>query len=220
MLPLLLSIALFASSPSPPEPAAFDEASARAHYESFFYELFMRDWPDDKERSSNLAVTARRQRPSVKLDPWPVDPTRGLYCNSSERLGRFAWVAIGRTEPPTQQPVQEPQICALSDMSHHFYYGFKDHVAPDLCVERKGTTGPWQGAAACYFSVRAEYYNPGFWVALRDVDGKVIIAGVLEHKEYMDEPEKDRRLKPFLDAIEKRFGPAPGPRKGGPGKRP
>jgi hypothetical protein len=55
--------------------------------------------------------------------------------------------------------------------------------------------------------------------ALREVDGKVVIAGVLEHKEFMDEPEKDRRLKPLLDAIEKRVGSAPAPTTK-PGKRP
>lgn len=220
MLTLMLSTALYVLSTPPTEPVAFDETRAKAHYESFFYEHFMRDWPDDEERAKNLKGSANRQRPAVKVEPWPVDPSRGLYCNSADRLGRFGWVAIGRTEPPTQQPVQEPTICALSDMSYHFYYGFKGHVAPDLCVERPGTTAAWQGAAACYFSARAEYQNPGFWVALREVDGKVVVAGVLEHKEFMDEPEKDRRLKPFLDAIEKRFGPAPDPKAPKPGKRP
>ncbi|HRE88047.1 MAG TPA: hypothetical protein PK095_02815, partial [Myxococcota bacterium] len=81
----------------------------------------MRDWPDDKEREKNLEGSAKKQRPAVKLAPWPVDPSRGLYCNDSERLTRFGWVAIGRTEAPTQQPVQEPAICALSDMSYHLY---------------------------------------------------------------------------------------------------
>jgi hypothetical protein len=149
-----------------------------------------------------------------------VDPVRGLYCNRASQLARFEWVAIDRTQAPLLQPFKEPSICALSDMSYHFFYGFKGHVAPDLCVERPATTAAWQGAAACYFSARAEYYNPGFWVALREVDGKVVIAGVLEHKEYMDEPEKDRRLQPFLDAIEKRFGTPPDPKAPRPKKQP
>lgn len=219
MLTLLFVLVGFALS-TPESPAespaesspAFDEARAKAYYESFFYELFMRDWPDDDYRTNELRGSAARQRPVVTVAPWPTVPAHGIYCNDTARLRTFKWVAVGRTEPPTQQPDQKPYICALTDMSYTFYYGYRGHVAPDLCVARPGVTGAWQGAAACYFAAIAEYDNPGFWVALREVDGQVVIAGVLEHKEALEEPESDRRLKPFLAAIEKRFGPQPPPK--------
>ncbi len=220
MLTLLVSIALYAvSTPAPSAPTTFDEARAKAHFESFFYDYFKRDWPTDDSSVNTMAKSASRQRPPVQTEPWPIDPTRGIYCNSQARLARFTWAAVGQTTRPDAQPVQVPEVCALSEMSYHFMYGFKDHVAPDICVERPGVTGAYQGAAACYFSVMAEYFNPGFWVALREVDGKVVIAGVLEHKEALEEPEKDKRLKAFLDAIEKRFGPPPEPKPAGPGNK-
>ncbi len=222
MITLTLSIALFATStPTPPPPTAFDETRAKAHYESFFYDFLKRDWPADDSSYNTMEHSAKRPRPPVEVAPWPIDSTRGLYCNSTARLKQLKWVAVGLTQKPKERPFSDLDLCALSSMSSSYMYDFRADIAPDLCLERPGTTGAFQGAAACYFSVRAaEYSHAGFWVALREVDGKVVVAGVLEHKEFMDEPETDRRLAPFLDAIEKRFGPAPTPKTPGPSKRP
>lgn len=221
MLTLLISIALYALSTPPTGPAAFDQARARAHYESFFYDFLKSDWPADDSGINSMEKSAKRQRPPVKVSPWPIDSTRGLYCNSTARLTQFKWVAVGLDKKPRPSPFSDLDLCALSSMSNAFMWDFTDDIAPELCVERPGTHSAYQGAAACYFAVRsAEYSQAGFWVALREVDGKVVIAGILEHKEFMDEPEKDRRLKPFLDAIEKRFGPAPAPKTTKPGKQP
>jgi hypothetical protein len=217
MFALLISVVLYAVSTPAPADLAFDEERAKRHYESFFYEFFKRDW-GQQDSEQQLRKTTSRERPAMKLEAWPIDPARGAYCNASDKLGRFAWVGLGQSTWPTTRPATDLPCEALSDMSHSFMYGFKDHVAPDVCVERPGVTGGYQGAAACYFSVMAEYYNPSYWVALREVDGKVVIAGVLEHKEALEEPEKDKRLKPFLDAIEKRFGPPPEPKPAKPGK--
>lgn len=207
MLTLLISIALYAFSTPASQPAAvFDDARAKAHYESFLYDFLKRDWPADDTTINQMKVSAGRQRPPVKVSPWPIDSTRGVYCNSQARAN-LKWAAVGETERPKGRPYHELELCALSSLSRSYMYDFMDDVAPQLCVERSGTTAAFQGAAACYFWVQAEYRTPGFWVALREVDGEVVIAGVLEHKEFLDEPEKDRRLKPFLDAIEKRFGP-------------
>lgn len=220
MLTLLFSIALFAiSTPATQPGVTFDEARAKAHYEAFIYTFLKSDWPADDTTLNQMKHSAARQRPDVKVSDWPIDPTRGVYCNTQARP-KLDWAMKGVTERPKGRPFHELELCSVSNLSSSYMYDFMNDVAPKLCVERPGSVGAYQGAAACYFWVQAEYRTPGFWVALREVDGKVVIAGVLEHKEFMDEPEKDRRLKPFLDAIEKRFGPAPDPKAPKPGKRP
>jgi len=213
MLGLMLSLSLFVVSATPVEPpvapSEFDWATAKAHYEAFLYRYFTEEW-GAKPAKERFVETARKTLPTIDMPRWPIDPTHGVFANSPGQLRKFAWLAVGssawqKNRPDTEN--KEVTLGALAVMSYSFFDGFNEDVAPTYCAPVAKARDAFKGAAACYFVVKAEYQAPGFWVALREIDGRVVIAGVLEHKNALEAPENDSRLAPFLAAIEKELAP-------------
>gem|GEM_PF-3664385 len=193
----------------------FDEAAARTHYESFLFRYFAEDWGADKAQQRFKGTAKRKDLPVTTLDRWPVDTTVGVYANSPGKLGKFTWLAAQTTAWPKDRPESENKdvtLGALEDMSYHLMNGFNADIRPVYCAPANGISFAFKGAAACYVTVQAEYAEPGFWVALRELEGRVVIVGVLEQKRALEEPEKDRALKPFLAAIEKQLAPKNSPK--------
>lgn len=223
MLGLILSLSLIVFAPpvEPPPTGAFDEAVARAHYEAFAFRYFNAEWGAEKA-NARFYKTAKKTLPPIEMTRWPVDAAHGVYANSAGKLRKFAWRAAGsevwmKDRPETEN--KDVALGALIDLSYHYFDSFNEDIAPVYCAPAGEVSFAFQDAAACYFVIKAEYQEPGFWVALRELNGRVVIAGVLEHKTALEEPEKDRSLKPFLAAIEKQVAPRQAPKQL-PGKAP
>lgn len=212
MCNLLLFIGALVASLLPSDPGdTFDEGRAIAEYEAFMFAYFAREW-GPAEAAERFRTTADSGVKLAAMDAWPVDPVRGAWVNGGRSLSRYRWVGVGSEGWPGDDSIAEEKFGAFVAMSYHFMHGFNDAIAPVTCVSRPDVSSAYLGAAACYFAVRAEYHEPGFWVALREVDGRVVVAGIAQHKRALESPEKDKKLTAFLKGIEKRFGPTPGPK--------
>lgn len=209
MLALALSLvfALLAGAPAPGGAPDWEPATAAAHHEAFLYRMLAAHWGEPKTQE-RFRGAATKPRPATTQAAFPIDKVRGVYTNTPQHRATATWRAIGLEAWP-EDDVGANKLGALFELDYHFEYGFNDDTAPVACVPAASPAQGYHGAAACYFAIRSEYFEPGFWVALREVDGHVVVAGVFEHKVALEEPAKDRKLAAFLAAIDKKFTPSP-----------
>jgi len=208
MLALSLILALVANAPPEAGAPAWDPATAAAHHEAFVHRLLAAHW-GEQETTERFRGAANKPRPVTNQAAFPIDKARGFYANTAKNRAKATWLGVGLEAWPPDD-VGAAKLGALFELDYHYEYGFNEDAAPVACVPAASPAQGYQGAAACYFAIKAEYFDPGFWVALRVVDGRVVLAGVLEHKHALEDPTKDRKLATFLGAIDKKFtAPAP-----------
>ena len=205
---LALVLALCTAAPSAAPPSRWDERVAKAHHEAFLLGMLTAHWGEEKTRE-RFPDMAKKALPATTQVAFAIDPTRGVYTNTPTHRGKLAWRAVGLVAWPDDDASK--LLGALAELDYHYEYGFNGDTAPALCVPARSASHGYLGAAACYFTIEAEYFEPGFWVALREVDGRVVVAGVLEHEVALEDPSKDRGLAAFLAAVDQKFAPSDKP---------
>lgn len=215
MLTLTLSLTLALVTRAPPPEAdtpAWDPQAAALHHEAFVHRLLAAHWGEQKT-TERFRGAANKPRPETNQAPFPIDKARGFYANSAKSRAKPTWLGVGLEAWPPDD-VGATKLGALFELDYHFEYGFNEDAAPVTCLPEASPARGYRGAAACYFAIKAEYFDPGFWVALRQVGGQVVLAGVLMHKHALEDPAKEHRLAAFLGAIDKRFAPPAHPAPG------
>lgn len=183
MIEIAWAILLCISEPAlsaPVATATFDEVAAKHAYEGFLLVWFN---PMDTERASNPAFRALHEAhgPLPRVSSWPIDPARGVLVNDLHvRPGRVLW-EMEREENPVDPPPNNFDWINISLIDENFAA-----LVPKLCVPD-----------ACYFESprvapikKPLVKKPGIWLALRELNGQLIIAGILIHKTAPKEPLK------------------------------
>jgi hypothetical protein len=174
---LTLSIAMILIQPAvqAPElaPAAFDEAALKLDYEGFLLQWWK---PLNLETGPMVAFRERYQaypKPLPDVALWPIDAARGVLVNDiTKRAKEVAWQAVDVVATPDPPP--ENFDWASIALVEEAWVG----VTPKLCVPE-----------ACWFEShvvaprkKPVVNKPGIWIALRALDGRPIIAGILIYK--------------------------------------
>lgn len=186
MMMLLWTLAVTLVAP-PPEAPVFDEAALRLRYEGFFLKWLK---PLNLETGPQVAFRALYEAHPKPLpewvDPWPVDPARGMLVNDVERRPRsLAWEAVDvettPEEPPTNFGLLFPVMYDVDFVA----------LTPKLCVPE----ACWFESPRTFPSKKPVVRKPGFWVALRMHFHRPIIVGVLMYKSV---PRGDPRQEPLF----------------------
>lgn len=174
MIALVWALLMCVCGPTLAAPApTFDQAPAK-----HLYEGFMIGWNKGLELASYRALSAAHG-PAPEVGPWPIDPARGVLVNDVRtRPGSIAWELEGVDQPIDPPPANFDWV-GIATVDDTFLV-----LTPKLCVPE-----------ACYFETprvgpvnKPIVKRPGFWLALREHGGRLIIAGILMHRTAPKEP--------------------------------